>query len=53
MRSVAFGLWVGVGSRDESVKQAGASHYLEHLLFKGTESTQRSRDLVSHRPARR
>jgi predicted Zn-dependent peptidase len=37
MRSVAFGIWVGVGSRDESPTLAGASHYLEHLLFKGTE----------------
>lgn len=37
MRSVSFGVWVGVGSRDESVKQAGASHFLEHLLFKGTK----------------
>jgi predicted Zn-dependent peptidase len=37
MRSVSLGVWVGVGSRDESVKQAGASHYLEHLLFKGTK----------------
>jgi len=36
VRSVAFGVWVGVGSRDESVRQAGCSHYLEHLLFKGT-----------------
>src|SRR5439155_16217901 len=27
----------GVGSRDETVRQAGCSHYLEHLLFKGTE----------------
>ena len=36
VRSVAFGLWVGVGSRDESPRQAGATHYLEHLLFKGT-----------------
>ena len=36
VRSVSFGMWVGVGSRDESTKQAGASHYLEHLLFKGT-----------------
>jgi predicted Zn-dependent peptidase len=36
VRSVSFGLWAGVGSRDESVRQAGASHYLEHLLFKGT-----------------
>ncbi|MFL6239889.1 MAG: M16 family metallopeptidase [Actinomycetes bacterium] len=36
-RSVAFGIWVGVGSRDETPRLAGASHYLEHLLFKGTE----------------
>jgi predicted Zn-dependent peptidase len=36
VRSVAFGVWVGVGSRDESPSLAGASHYLEHLLFKGT-----------------
>jgi predicted Zn-dependent peptidase len=36
VRSVAFGIWVGVGSRDETPSQAGATHYLEHLLFKGT-----------------
>jgi predicted Zn-dependent peptidase len=36
VRSVAFGVWVGVGSRDESVALSGATHYLEHLLFKGT-----------------
>lgn len=35
-RSVAIGFWVGVGSRDETPKAAGASHFLEHLLFKGT-----------------
>ncbi|MDP1792841.1 MAG: pitrilysin family protein [Acidimicrobiales bacterium] len=35
-RSVAFGAWVGVGSRDEADSLAGASHFLEHLLFKGT-----------------
>ena len=35
-RSVAYGAWVGVGSRDESDELAGASHFLEHLLFKGT-----------------
>jgi predicted Zn-dependent peptidase len=35
-RSAAFGVWVGVGSRDEVPSLAGASHYLEHLLFKGT-----------------
>ena len=37
VRSVAFGIWVGVGSRDEAPRSAGATHYLEHLLFKGTE----------------
>jgi predicted Zn-dependent peptidase len=36
MRSVAFGIWAGVGSRDEDAAHAGATHYLEHLLFKGT-----------------
>ena len=35
-RSVAFGAWVGAGSRDESPEQHGAAHYLEHLLFKAT-----------------
>jgi predicted Zn-dependent peptidase len=37
VRSVTFGIWVGVGSRDEAPRQAGCSHYLEHLLFKGTK----------------
>jgi predicted Zn-dependent peptidase len=36
VRSVTVGIWVGVGSRDEASSLAGASHYLEHLLFKGT-----------------
>ncbi|MEU8068515.1 pitrilysin family protein [Micromonospora sp. NPDC048169] len=36
MRSVSFGIWVAVGSRDETGSQAGAAHFLEHLLFKGT-----------------
>ena len=36
VRSVAFGVWAGVGSRDETPRLSGASHYLEHLLFKGT-----------------
>ncbi len=35
--SISVGVWVGVGSRDEPVADAGASHFLEHLLFKGTE----------------
>ena len=37
VRSAAFGIWVNVGSRDESLSTAGASHFLEHLLFKGTK----------------
>ena len=37
VRSVALGIWVGVGSRDEDVRHTGATHYLEHLLFKGTK----------------
>ncbi len=36
MRSVALGLWVRTGSRNETRAQAGVSHFLEHLLFKGT-----------------
>jgi predicted Zn-dependent peptidase len=38
LRSVAVGFWVGTGSRDEPDSIAGASHFLEHLLFKGTAS---------------
>ncbi|GAA2566978.1 M16 family metallopeptidase [Pseudonocardia hydrocarbonoxydans] len=38
VRSVSIGVWIGVGSRDESPTQAGAAHYLEHLLFKGTST---------------
>jgi predicted Zn-dependent peptidase len=37
VRSASVGIWVGVGSRDEKPAVAGAAHYLEHLLFKGTE----------------
>jgi predicted Zn-dependent peptidase len=36
--SACVGVWVGTGSRDETDEQAGISHFLEHLLFKGTES---------------
>ncbi len=38
VRSAAIGIWVNVGSRDESPAVAGASHFLEHLLFKGTKN---------------
>jgi predicted Zn-dependent peptidase len=37
VRSVSVGFWVGSGARDEQPAVAGASHFLEHLLFKGTE----------------
>lgn len=36
VRSVSFGIWARVGSRDETPALNGATHYLEHLLFKGT-----------------
>jgi predicted Zn-dependent peptidase len=36
VRSACLGFWVGTGSRDETSEQAGISHFLEHLLFKGT-----------------
>jgi len=35
-RSASVGVWVGTGSRDEADELSGASHFLEHLLFKGT-----------------
>ena len=37
VRSVSLGFWIGTGSRYESDEQAGLSHLLEHLLFKGTD----------------
>ncbi|MCX2967592.1 MULTISPECIES: M16 family metallopeptidase [Streptomyces] len=37
VRSATFGIWAHVGSRDETPTLGGATHYLEHLLFKGTE----------------
>ena len=37
VRSVALGLWIGAGSRDETDARAGVSHFIEHLLFKGSE----------------
>ncbi|HEX8092543.1 M16 family metallopeptidase [Jatrophihabitans sp.] len=38
VRSASVGIWVGVGSRDETPSVAGTSHFLEHLLFKGTRN---------------
>jgi predicted Zn-dependent peptidase len=36
VRSVAIGFWIGAGSRDERPDRAGVSHFIEHLLFKGS-----------------
>ena len=38
VRSVSIGFWIGAGSRDEDKTRAGLSHFLEHLLFKGSRS---------------
>jgi predicted Zn-dependent peptidase len=46
LRSVSVGFWVGVGSRDEHDSDLGASHFLEHLLFKGT--AERSAAEIAH-----
>ncbi len=37
LRSVAVGCWIDTGTRDENDNEAGVSHFLEHLLFKGSE----------------
>ena len=36
VRSAAVGYWIGAGSRDEQAAEAGVTHFIEHLLFKGT-----------------
>jgi predicted Zn-dependent peptidase len=36
VRSIAIGFWIGAGSRDEPEERAGVSHFIEHLLFKGS-----------------
>ncbi len=38
VRSVAIGFWIGAGSRDETESRAGVSHFIEHLLFKGSRT---------------
>lgn len=45
IRSVTVGLWIAVGSRDEEDSMQGSSHFLEHLLFKGT-ATRNARDIA-------
>jgi predicted Zn-dependent peptidase len=38
VRSVSLGFWIGAGSRDETPSKAGVTHFIEHLLFKGTNA---------------
>src|SRR2546422_9016174 len=45
VRSVSVGLWVGIGSRRESAEQNGLSHFIEHMVFKGT--TKRSAEDIA------
>lgn len=48
LKSVTIGIWVDVGSRDENPSQAGYSHFIEHMFFKGTptrSSTEISREI--------
>ena len=44
VRSIAVGIWLDTGSRDELPREAGCAHFLEHLLFKGSERLS-SRDI--------
>lgn len=36
VRSISIGVWIGNGSRHENLQESGISHYIEHMLFKGT-----------------
>src|SRR6202790_2531454 len=38
VRSVTVGIWIGTGSREESPEQSGLSHFIEHMVFKGTKN---------------
>lgn len=46
VRSVSIGAWIDVGSRDEAADEAGVSHFIEHMLFKGTK-TRTARQIAS------
>lgn len=39
VRSVAIGVWIGAGSRNEVPDNNGISHFLEHMFFKGTKTS--------------
>ena len=51
VRSASVGCWVAVGGRDEADESAGSSHFLEHLLFKGT-ARRSARDIAEAVDAR-
>src|SRR5579883_1951820 len=38
VRSVSAGIWIGTGSREESEQDMGISHFIEHMVFKGTKN---------------
>ncbi len=45
VRSVSFGIWVKTGSRNETMRNSGISHFIEHMLFKGT-ATRTAKDIA-------
>src|SRR4051794_23707960 len=45
VRSVSVGVWIGTGSRRETPEQNGVSHFIEHMLFKGT-ATRSAEDIA-------
>src|SRR6202049_1850883 len=38
VRSVTVGIWIGTGSREETPEQSGLTHFIEHMVFKGTKN---------------
>src|SRR5258708_2738733 len=38
VRSVSVGVWIGTGSREETAEESGLSHFIEHMVFKGTKN---------------
>ncbi|NMA67103.1 MAG: insulinase family protein [Clostridiaceae bacterium] len=46
LKSVSLGVWIGSGSRHETVENNGVSHFIEHMLFKGTK-TRTAKDIAS------
>ena len=38
VRSVSVGIWIGTGSREEGEHETGISHFIEHMVFKGTKN---------------